>query len=99
MTHSVNGRSEKFHVTKLSIDPRCGFCGSRKEVAGPIWNGQLHDTSFIERVLTGLPNVSASFGTVERIEGMLCVCLEVHYGLCKQFLIITRSSQVPCTFH
>lgn len=76
MNHTLNGRSEKFTSSKLEISHRCSFCGSRKEIAGPIWNGPLHDNIFIDQVLTTLPTVSESFGTVERIEGMLTVCQE-----------------------
>jgi hypothetical protein len=32
MSYSVNGRSEKYQGSKLNIDPRCEFCGSRKDV-------------------------------------------------------------------
>lgn len=47
-------------------------------MAGPIWNGKLHNTAFIELVQAELPNLSDNFGTLDRIEGMLQVCKEVH---------------------
>jgi len=92
MNYTITGRSEKFQGNKLAVEPRCTFCGSRKEVAGPIWNGQLHDQSFIDSVLANLPKVSSSFGTVDRIEGMLSVCKEVKTrNPYEKFFIFSRN--------
>lgn len=77
MNYSVNGRSEKYQGSKLSVDPTCGICGARKDMAGPIWNSKLHDREFIDLVLNNLKDTSSKFGTTDRIEGMLCVCKEV----------------------
>lgn len=48
-------------------------------MAGPIWNGKLHDKAFIEKIQEELPNLSNNFGTLDRIEGMLEVCKEVNH--------------------
>jgi tRNA (guanine26-N2/guanine27-N2)-dimethyltransferase len=78
MTLHAKGRSEKFSPGHIQLDPTCRFCGGRKEIAGPLWNGPLHDLGFIAEVQSVLRDekVQAHLGTVERIEGMLSLCAE-----------------------
>lgn len=78
MTHVLNGRSEKYGTARLAVDPVCQFCSSRKEVAGPLWNGKLHDQEFVRSILATLEDgrIAENFGTTDRIKGMLNLCLE-----------------------
>lgn len=80
MTLSVKGRSEKFGSATVALDPTCHFCGSRKEVAGPIWNGPLHDVGFVGEVLEVLKDeqIACKLGTTARIQGLLSVIAEVY---------------------
>lgn len=74
---SVNGRSEKFSNSRLGATLNCVFCSSRKDIAGPIWNGALHCPEFIESV-QGTVGDLEFLGTKDRILGMLAVCREEH---------------------
>lgn len=51
------------------------YAHAHRQVAGPMWNGPLHDTDFVDKVLHNLPNVK--LGTADRIAGMLTVARHV----------------------
>lgn len=74
---TVNGKSEKFSTSRLGVNQNCDFCASRKEVAGPIWNGPLHCPEFIQKIQENIANLEF-LGTGDRILGMLAVCREEH---------------------
>jgi tRNA (guanine26-N2/guanine27-N2)-dimethyltransferase len=67
------------HVFSLapSTSEYCDHCGSKTHMAGPMYAGPIHSPDFIQRILDNLPNVSRdTYGTTERIEGMLNLALE-----------------------
>ncbi|OJD39983.1 uncharacterized protein BKCO1_200059 [Diplodia corticola] len=55
-----------------SAPPHCPHCGFKTHLSGPMWGGPLHNPAFIEKILSYLPTVDkTTYGTTERIEGML----------------------------
>lgn len=70
-----------FYKHVFSLAPNtgeyCDHCGSKTHMAGPMYAGPLHSPTFIRRILDELPNVSKeTYGTIDRIEGMLNLALE-----------------------
>jgi len=67
----------KFHLAQSSRGQSCEFCGFKTHVAGPMWAGPLHNPHFINRILDYLPDLDKeTYGTTQRIEGMLTSALE-----------------------
>ncbi|TAQ85347.1 hypothetical protein B7494_g6318 [Chlorociboria aeruginascens] len=76
-------KSGKGHFWKhvFSMAPttgeNCVHCGAKTHMAGPMYAGPIHSTSFIQRILTSLPSASKqTYQTSSRIEGMLTGALE-----------------------
>lgn len=62
-----------------TVDQLCAHCGTKMHLAGPMYGGRLHSPDFVRRILDGLPGVSKeTYGTTERIKGMLTTALEEH---------------------
>lgn len=62
-----------------TADQHCTHCGTKMHLAGPMFGGRLHSPDFIKRILDGLPDASKeTYGTTERIKGMLTTALEEH---------------------
>lgn len=62
-----------------TTDQLCAHCGTKMHLAGPMYGGRLHSPEFVRRILDGLPDVSKeTYGTTERIKGMLTTALEEH---------------------
>lgn len=84
-THSKNQKSKHPNTAikfSLPIGPpverKCTICGSNYRMAGPVWNGRLHDYEFIEMAKKNLEAGVHSdeegrkrFGTYRRMRGML----------------------------
>jgi len=51
-------------------------CGSSLHVAGPMWNGPIHDSQFIGQILEHLEGNEGKYGTSTRMKGMLTVAKE-----------------------
>lgn len=47
------------------------------QIAGPMWNGPLHDQAFLEKLLQHVDSNSDHYGTYTRMKGMLTVAKEV----------------------
>ncbi|OJZ92958.1 hypothetical protein ASPFODRAFT_40455 [Aspergillus luchuensis CBS 106.47] len=63
-------------------DSRCGHCGSRTHLSGPMWAGPLHNAHFIRRILDMLPQADRDvYHTIDRIEGMLTTAMEEDLNL------------------
>ncbi|KAG7195441.1 RNA methyltransferase tRNA(m5U54)methyltransferase [Scheffersomyces spartinae] len=59
-------------LKSLDNNGNCKYCSSVINIAGPMWEGQLHNHEFIEEVLRIRDEASdKQFGTRERIKGML----------------------------
>ena len=84
MTERVNDRSGnattlfKTHVGP-PVPEKCPECGSSLHVAGPMWNGPIHDSQFIGRILEHLEGNEGKYGTSTRMKGMLTVAKEVSW--------------------
>lgn len=62
-----------------TADQLCAHCGTKMHLAGPMYGGRLHSPEFVRRILDGLPDMSKeTYGTTERIKGMLTTALEEH---------------------
>lgn len=46
-------------------------------VAGPMWNGPIHDPQFVCQILEHLEDNEDKYGTSTRMKGMLTVAKEV----------------------
>ncbi|KAH9079545.1 N2 N2-dimethylguanosine tRNA methyltransferase [Lactarius deliciosus] len=81
MTERVNDRSGntttlfKTHVGP-PVSEKCHECGAPLHVAGPMWNGPIHDSQFIGRILEHLEGSEDKYGTSARMKGMLTVAKE-----------------------
>ncbi|KAJ0118128.1 dimethylguanosine trna methyltransferase [Diaporthe amygdali] len=62
-----------------TADQHCAHCGTKMHLAGPMFGGRLHSPDFVKRILDKLPEASKeTYGTTERIKGMLTTALEEH---------------------
>ena len=59
-----------------SCGPYCDQCGFKTHLSGPMWAGPLHNPRFLARLLATLPRGVDTYGTIERIEGMVSTALE-----------------------
>ncbi|PSN57174.1 putative tRNA (guanine(26)-N(2))-dimethyltransferase [Blattella germanica] len=72
-----NKYGDKPHQFKFSlpqgppVDSTCTHCGHRHHIGGPIWNGPLHDQTFVYRLQELAP--ARDFGTMRRMQGVLAV--------------------------
>ncbi|KAI9509622.1 N2 N2-dimethylguanosine tRNA methyltransferase [Russula earlei] len=81
MTEKVNDRGGKANILfKTHVGPpvpeKCPECGSPLHIAGPMWNGRIHDPQFVGRVLEHLECSEDNYGTSARMKGMLTVAKE-----------------------
>ena len=82
MTERVNDRSgNATTLFKTQVGPpvpeKCPECESSLHVAGPMWNGPIHDSQFIGQILEHLEGNEGKYGTFTRMKGMLTVAKEV----------------------
>ena len=82
MTEKTNDRSGNTNVLfKAHVGPpvpeKCPECGSPLHVAGPMWNGPIHEPQFVGRILEHLESNGDKYGTSTRMTGMLSVAKEV----------------------
>lgn len=78
-TNGKKGGTYYKHTLALgpSTTEHCEHCGFKTHMAGPMWAGPLHNTSFIQCILGLLPGLDKeTYATVPRIEGMLSTALE-----------------------
>lgn len=62
-----------------TADQHCEHCGLKMHLAGPMFGGRLHSPDFVRRILDKLPEASKeTYGTTERVRGMLTTALEEH---------------------
>ncbi|KPV73149.1 uncharacterized protein RHOBADRAFT_38776 [Rhodotorula graminis WP1] len=54
---------------------RCGECGGKFHIGGPMWSAPLHNQAFIQEMLEHVDENKKDFATHERIKGMLTVAL------------------------
>lgn len=84
MTERVNDHSGnttilyKTHVGP-TVSEKCPECRSPLHIAGPMWNGPIHDSHFVGRILEHLAGNEDKYGTATRMKGMLTVAKEVGF--------------------
>ena len=84
MTERVNDHSGnttilyKTHVGP-TVSEKCPECRSPLHIAGPMWNGPIHDSQFVGRILEHLAGNEDKYGTATRMKGMLTVAKEVGF--------------------
>ncbi|GAA5987011.1 hypothetical protein JCM11641_004418 [Rhodosporidiobolus odoratus] len=54
---------------------RCGECGGKFHIAGPMWSATIHNKEFVGEMLEHVRENEKDFKTQERIKGMLAVAL------------------------
>lgn len=60
-----------------TVSSSCPVCGSRLQICGPIWNGPLHDHSFLPRLIEEVKIANeAIYKSKSRLIGMLSVAYE-----------------------
>ncbi|KAH6918541.1 guanine-N2--methyltransferase [Coprinopsis sp. MPI-PUGE-AT-0042] len=75
--HEKSGHVNYLFKTQTNAVPeKCGECGSGLHVAGPMWNGPLHDPEFVGKILEHLEANKDHYGTAPRMKGMLTVAKE-----------------------
>lgn len=58
------------------VGKNCEHCGFQHQMGGPIYLGPLHDTDFVDKIISRAAAESEKFNTANRIEGMLSVVSE-----------------------
>lgn len=52
--------------------PTCSFCGNIHHITGPMWGAELHNETFLNKILSILPTLDKNvYGTIPRIKGMV----------------------------
>jgi tRNA (guanine26-N2/guanine27-N2)-dimethyltransferase len=57
----------KYSLNRFTIPPKCEVCDSTFIIGGPIWTGEIHDSEFIEGLLTRIKSWE-HLGTHKRIK-------------------------------
>ncbi|KAI0283032.1 N2 N2-dimethylguanosine tRNA methyltransferase [Russula aff. rugulosa BPL654] len=80
VTEKMSERGYPTVLFKTHVGPpvseKCPECGSPLHVAGPMWNGPIHDSQFVGQVLEHLEDNEDKYGTSTRMKGMLTVAKE-----------------------
>ncbi|KAK4693858.1 tRNA (guanine26-N2/guanine27-N2)-dimethyltransferase, partial [Phenoliferia sp. Uapishka_3] len=66
---------------------RCGECGGKYHIGGPMWGAPIHDQEFVGEMLELVESNQNAFGTSTRIIGMLTVAKAV----CPSSLLFRHS--------
>ncbi|KAF6765234.1 guanine-N2--methyltransferase [Ephemerocybe angulata] len=70
--HEKSGHTNYLYKTQTNVTPeKCEECEGNLHVAGPMWNGPLHDPEYIGKVLEHLESNVDHYGTATRMKGML----------------------------
>ncbi|RMZ81938.1 hypothetical protein DV737_g2307, partial [Chaetothyriales sp. CBS 132003] len=77
----VNRAGDPFFKHSFAQAPNspqlCAHCNRKMHLGGPMWARPLHNPEFIRRILDRLDNLDKStYGTLDRVRGMLTVALE-----------------------
>ncbi|KAK7870637.1 hypothetical protein R5R35_009133 [Gryllus longicercus] len=82
----------KFSLPHAPVNGVCEHCGQKFHIGGPIWNGPLHDESFVSELISITD--PERFRTARRMEGVLTVIQEelpdvpLYYSVDKLFSTI-----------
>lgn len=65
-------QTDKIICAKSRVPEKCGSCGDRLMVGGPIWNAEIHNLDFVKRMYeTAKSKQGEKYGTIGRIKGIL----------------------------
>ncbi|KAJ8383746.1 hypothetical protein AAFF_G00215880 [Aldrovandia affinis] len=91
------GKHMKYSAaTGPPIGPECEHCGHRHQLGGPIWAEPLHNTQFVQKVLSAVSGNPSRFGTARRIEGMLSMITEELEDVPLYYTVDSLSSTLHC---
>lgn len=92
-----NGKHMKYSAaTGPPVGPECEHCGQRHQMAGPMWAEPIHDTAFVQKVLSAVSGNPSRFGTSKRIEGMLSMVTEELEDVPLYYSVDSLSSTIHC---
>uniref|UniRef100_A0A8C5PMH1 tRNA (guanine(26)-N(2))-dimethyltransferase n=1 Tax=Leptobrachium leishanense TaxID=445787 RepID=A0A8C5PMH1_9ANUR len=93
-----HGNNMKFSPgTGPPVGMTCEFCQQKHHVGGPLWAESLHDTEFVQRILSALERNPKRFKTSERIQGMLSMVVEELRDVPLYYALDHLSSAVRCS--
>ncbi|KAJ8291482.1 tRNA (guanine(26)-N(2))-dimethyltransferase [Rhodotorula toruloides] len=84
VTEKVNPRNGQSNATyhvpsgppeEIEKGGRCGECGGKMHIAGPMWAAPIHNRDFVKEMLEHVESNPIDFKTSDRIKGMLRVAL------------------------
>ncbi|XP_063305667.1 tRNA (guanine(26)-N(2))-dimethyltransferase [Pelobates fuscus] len=75
----------------------CEFCSQRHQVGGPLWAESLHDTEFVQKIISAVDRNPKRFKTSERILGMLSMAIEELSDVPLYYTLDNLSSVVRCS--
>uniref|UniRef100_A0A8C9SWQ1 tRNA (guanine(26)-N(2))-dimethyltransferase n=1 Tax=Scleropages formosus TaxID=113540 RepID=A0A8C9SWQ1_SCLFO len=91
------GKNMKYTAaTGPPVGPSCEHCGQRHQLGGPIWAEPIHNTEFVQKVLSAVSGNPSRFGTSRRIEGMLSMVTEELEDVPFYYTLDGLSSTVRC---
>ncbi|RVE75956.1 hypothetical protein OJAV_G00003840 [Oryzias javanicus] len=94
---TINGKNVKYSAaTGPPVGPECEHCGHRHQLGGPIWAEPIHDSGFVQKVLSAVAGNPSRFGTSKRIEGMLSMVTEELEDVPLYYTIDNLSSTLHC---
>ncbi|XP_053320913.1 tRNA (guanine(26)-N(2))-dimethyltransferase isoform X2 [Spea bombifrons] len=93
-----HGNNMKFSAgTGPPVGMSCEFCQQRHQIGGPLWAEPLHDTDFVQRVISAVERNPKRFKTSERIQGMLSMATEELRDVPLYYTLDNISSVVRCS--
>ncbi|KAF6729238.1 tRNA (guanine(26)-N(2))-dimethyltransferase [Oryzias melastigma] len=94
---TINGKNVKYSAaTGPPVGPECEHCGHRHQLGGPIWAEPIHDSRFVQKVLSAVAGNPSRFGTSKRIEGVLSMVTEELEDVPLYYTIDNLSSTLHC---
>ncbi|KAM8880172.1 tRNA (guanine(26)-N(2))-dimethyltransferase isoform 1-T1 [Spinachia spinachia] len=92
-----NGKNVKYSpAIGPPVGPECQHCGQRHQLGGPIWAEPIHDSAFVQKVLSAVSGNPSRFGTSKRIEGMLSMVTEELDDVPLYYTVDSLSGTIHC---
>lgn len=68
----------KYKPSEVMVGDRCGICGGKYTLGGPIWSEAIHDSSFLNLLKheLAIAETEKEFATFRRIQGIIHMCSE-----------------------
>uniref|UniRef100_A0A672FBN6 tRNA (guanine(26)-N(2))-dimethyltransferase n=1 Tax=Salarias fasciatus TaxID=181472 RepID=A0A672FBN6_SALFA len=92
-----DGKHMKYSAaTGPPVGPECEHCGQRHQMGGPLWAEPIHDSAFVQKVLSAVSGNPSRFGTSKRIEGVLSMVTEELEDVPLYYTVDNLSSTIHC---